>query len=240
MSVGSRIKEARKKINLTQEELADLIGVTKGAVANYENEVSTPKIEILYKLFGALKCDANYLYQDDMMQNVDVKDERYSVSETEIIKKYRVLNDRRKKIIDDTLDELYSYTISQPKKDKLVKYIDICKYDIAAGAGIGSYLQDQEYTLIRVPGNAVTTQADYAVGVSGKSMEPDFQDGDTVLVKSMPCINVGETGIFVVNGDAYIKKLGDGRLISTNKDYNDIVLSEYDTVTCLGKVVGKI
>ena len=69
MSIGSRIKEARKKRKLTQEELAALIGVTKGAVANYENEVSIPKIEILYKLFDALKCDANYLYQDDMVQN---------------------------------------------------------------------------------------------------------------------------------------------------------------------------
>ena len=60
MSIGSRIKEARYQQGLTQEELAKAIGVTKGAIANYENEVSTPKIELLYKLFAALHCDAKW------------------------------------------------------------------------------------------------------------------------------------------------------------------------------------
>ena len=60
MSIGSRIKELRIKRGITQEELAQQIGVTKGAIGNYENEVSSPKIELMYKLFEALDCDANY------------------------------------------------------------------------------------------------------------------------------------------------------------------------------------
>lgn len=66
MSIGSRIKEARKKQCLTQVDLASAIGVTKGAIANYENEVSVPKIELLVKLMKNLGVDANYLYQDDV------------------------------------------------------------------------------------------------------------------------------------------------------------------------------
>lgn len=66
MSIGSRIKEARKHRSLTQEELALSIGVTKGAIANYENEVSVPKIDLLIKLMQTLDVDANYLYQDDV------------------------------------------------------------------------------------------------------------------------------------------------------------------------------
>lgn len=73
MSIGSRIKEARIKNGLTQEDLASSIGVTKGAIANYENGVSTPKVELLFKLFTALNCDANYLYQDDMKILNDLK-----------------------------------------------------------------------------------------------------------------------------------------------------------------------
>ena len=64
MSIGSRIKEARMALNYTQSELAEALEITTGAVANYENEVSIPKPEILYKLMNVLKCDANYLYQD--------------------------------------------------------------------------------------------------------------------------------------------------------------------------------
>lgn len=66
MSIGSRIAEARKQRKLTQVELAQLLGVSKGAVANYENEFCTPKTEMMYKLFEVLQVDANYLYQDDM------------------------------------------------------------------------------------------------------------------------------------------------------------------------------
>ena len=43
MGIGKRIKEARNALNMTQEELAKKLGVTKGAIANYENETSHPK-----------------------------------------------------------------------------------------------------------------------------------------------------------------------------------------------------
>lgn len=66
MSIGSRIKERREELGITQVELAALIGVSKGSIGNYECGVSAPNEKILYKLFTALKCDANYLYQDDI------------------------------------------------------------------------------------------------------------------------------------------------------------------------------
>ena len=71
MSIATRIKERRNQLGLTQEKLASLINVTKGAIANYENGVSAPKTEIMCQLFSALECDANYLFQDDtsVLQN---------------------------------------------------------------------------------------------------------------------------------------------------------------------------
>ena len=66
MGIGKRIKEARLKKNLNQEELAKLIGVTASAIGNYENGVSHPKESVLYKLFEALEVEPNYLFQDEM------------------------------------------------------------------------------------------------------------------------------------------------------------------------------
>ena len=66
MGIGKRIKEARNALGLTQDELATILGVTKGAVANYENETSHPKEPIMYKMFDALNVDANFLFQDEM------------------------------------------------------------------------------------------------------------------------------------------------------------------------------
>ena len=72
MALSDRIKELRTALNLNQEELAKRLGVTKGAVGNYESGVSKPKIEVLIKMFDVLKTDANYLLQDEI-KNIDYK-----------------------------------------------------------------------------------------------------------------------------------------------------------------------
>lgn len=239
MAFKDSLKNFRANSGLTQQQIADAMGITKATYSGYETGRRQPDVAKIKQLAEILGISGDELLETGF-EIEKSSNNKFTTAEIKHIEKYRALNDRRKKIVDDVTEELYTITMSQSKKDKLAQYIEICKYNISAGAGIGSYLQDQEYTMVRVPGNVVTTQADFAVGISGDSMEPDFSDGDTVLVKSMPYINVGESGIFVVNGDAYFKQLGDGRLISTNKKYDDIVLSEYDTVTCLGKVLGKI
>ena len=68
MSIGHRLKEARLARHMKQEELAAAVGVTKGAIGNYETEVSSPKDSILIKLMDVLQVDANYIYQDYMQQ----------------------------------------------------------------------------------------------------------------------------------------------------------------------------
>ena len=113
MSIGSRLKEARKQKKFTQEELAARIGITKGAIANYENQVSTPKIEILFKLIQELGVDTNYIYQDyikfkdsDDSKDTDRSANLMSVQEALHLKKYRQLNIVWRKNSDEHLDDL--------------------------------------------------------------------------------------------------------------------------------------
>lgn len=75
MSIGQRLKEARISQNITQEELASAIGVSKGAIGNYETEVSSPKESILIKLMEVLHVDANFLYQDYMLSSHQLRDD---------------------------------------------------------------------------------------------------------------------------------------------------------------------
>lgn len=103
MSIGSRIKELRIKRGITQEELAKTIGVTKGAIANYENEVSSPKIDLMYKLFDALDCDANYLHQDDMKKSA-YKDTATPEEFEKLIKPFRNLDEHGQKTVTIVLE----------------------------------------------------------------------------------------------------------------------------------------
>ena len=66
MSFGSRLKDRRESLAMKQSELAEVLDVTNSAISNYENGVSFPKADVLYKVFEALQCDANYLFQDEM------------------------------------------------------------------------------------------------------------------------------------------------------------------------------
>lgn len=89
MPFGKRLKDARISRNMTQEELAKAIGVSKGAIGNYESEVSSPKETILIKLMKVLEIDANYLYQDYITSGNDLTDEERS-----LIQLYRGADDR--------------------------------------------------------------------------------------------------------------------------------------------------
>lgn len=56
-----KITELRKKLNLTQKQVADSIGVTVIAIQNYENQRRTPTIDILIKLADYFDVSLDYL-----------------------------------------------------------------------------------------------------------------------------------------------------------------------------------
>lgn len=65
MSFSSRLRQAREQADLTQQDFAKKLGVTKNAISNYENGVSSPKWDVLVKIFDVLQVEPNFLYQDD-------------------------------------------------------------------------------------------------------------------------------------------------------------------------------
>ena len=113
-------------------------------------------------------------------------------------------------------------------------------YDLGASAGTGVLLDSHYYEVAAMPDTPMTRKANFAVWVNGHSMEPEFNDGDLVLVRTQPAVDIGEIGIFIVNGDGFIKKQGEDKLISLNPDYDDVEISEWDEVYCKGKVLGKL
>lgn len=112
MSLNARIKERREQLGMSRPELAAKLGVTPSAIANYENSVSSPKIELLFKLFDALQCDANYLFQDEMTSPSAAA--MPTPAELEHIKKYRDLDDHGTRMVNMVLDEEYT-RISVPE-----------------------------------------------------------------------------------------------------------------------------
>ena len=66
MTFGEKIREERRKQNLTQKELADKIGVTNRVITSYETGKSFPRTRDAYKrIADALGINVNYLLSDD-------------------------------------------------------------------------------------------------------------------------------------------------------------------------------
>lgn len=58
---GNKILELRKQCNLSQSELAEMVGVTNKAVSKWETGSSKPKINVIRKLAALFKIDVNEL-----------------------------------------------------------------------------------------------------------------------------------------------------------------------------------
>jgi SOS-response transcriptional repressor LexA/DNA-binding Xre family transcriptional regulator len=113
-------------------------------------------------------------------------------------------------------------------------------YELPVSAGSGMFLDGVGTNEIMIPDNAKTGDADYALRISGNSMEPKYHNGDILLVEETDTVEVGEAGIFILDGAGYFKIFGGDRLISLNPEYSDIPLRDFDEVSCCGKVVGKL
>lgn len=115
MSFGSRLKEKRESLNITQPQLAEMLGVSKGAIGNWETDVNSPRATLLYDLFDILHCDANYLFQDEM-RDLKYKDKSTPEEFENIIKKYRDLDDHGREMVDFTLEKEYERSTALEKR----------------------------------------------------------------------------------------------------------------------------
>ena len=70
--LNGRIREIRMAKKMSQVELANILGVTKQSVSNWENDNIQPSIEMLIKLAKALSVSSDYLLGIDERRFLDV------------------------------------------------------------------------------------------------------------------------------------------------------------------------
>lgn len=114
------------------------------------------------------------------------------------------------------------------------------KFTLPVSAGLGEFLDGDDYESI-VAGEDVPSHADFALEISGDSMEPRFHDQQIVWVERTEELGNGEIGIFCLNGESHIKKLQDNKervfLISLNRSYKPIPVQPDDSFKILGRVL---
>lgn len=243
MSIGSRLIELRKDRGYSRKEFAEFIGIPVTTLRNYELGKREPGHPFIVQMAYMFNVSTDYLLclTDDkspIYVNSDLA--IFNEKEISVLKKYRALDEHGKDMVDIVLQKEYERRTEHAKEFIMLQPpLLIPYYGHVASAGTGQYVFDDiPPEMIEIENNMENMHVDFAIGVNGDSMEPTYHDGDTLLIKKQPEICTGEVGIFMINGEAYVKELGDGVLISHNKKYKDINLTE--NTVCIGKVLGKL
>ena len=107
MLLSNRIKEQRKKHNLTQEELGKLINVTKVSICCYEKGTRTPTMENFLDLIEILDLEPDYVLGRDKTVVSETKREYKLKMADEDIQIIKELKNNR---------ELYNKFTADPKR----------------------------------------------------------------------------------------------------------------------------
>lgn len=81
MTLGEKLKEARKQAGLTQEQLSEKLGVSRSAVAKWETDNGIPDVDNLKLLAKLLNVSVDYLLDNGETIDELVIREPYNLSE---------------------------------------------------------------------------------------------------------------------------------------------------------------
>lgn len=255
MDIVDRIRQLanQKEVSLTKIEKA--LGFGNGTIGKWvKQSPSCEKIKLVadylntstdYLIYGGgSTLDRDELLLLDNFRSLDSDYKNRVLERAETLKE--IYQTEKQKVIEMQTTQSNSNSNSEPDFPNDIteddedgeEYIYLPFFDLPVSAGTGVYLDSENTTKIRVPADEAIRRANYALRVSGDSMEPRYYDGDIVLVRQQQSVEIGEVGIFSYNDEGYIKLFGGNRLISLNPNYKDKEITESDSFFCLGKVIG--
>lgn len=220
--------------------VTDVLHLSSSKVTAWKNG-SIPKYEILNTIAGYFNVSVGTLFDGIKDSSTD----QLTADEQELIDVFKKLSPKSQGQVKEraiVLLELETPTepvAEEESEEQETIFIEFATLKASAGTG-EQLIDDPERDVIEVVKNEITMQAKFAIQIHGDSMEPEYSDGEIVLVKTQPQINVGQIGIFTVNDMGYIKKLGTDRLISINPEYDDIYFEEGQDIRCKGLVIGTL
>lgn len=245
--IGAILMQLRENAGKSREEVAELLGKSAKTIGHWETGYAQPDANTLFLLCVIYNADINESFGFPPSSKSTVK---YSPEAMQLARDYDSLNGHGKRMVRLVTDEekkrmeleakarkereaMEAGAIAEKGSDNVMpfrKSIQSCS------AGTGVYLGPEEFEIIYVAENELTLRGDFAVPVSGNSMEPTYHDGDILIIEATEDIPVGKIGLFTMDGEGYVKERGENTLLSLNPQYDPIPMRE--GIRCNGLVIG--
>lgn len=229
VAYGELIRSRRKQKGMNQEELGAMVRVGKNAVGAWESGRSRPDLSSVPVICEALGLSIEEFYGIHR----DTAEEQVPA---EFTVRYNALTEYHREVVLHEMDALLELQKGfVPQRRKLIR---LFRNELSACAGPSYEIGETQGEEVWVEETPLTAAADEMIRVSGDSMEPEFHDGDLVLIRHGASIRPGEIGIFTIGDAGYIKVYQRDGLHSLNPSYRTIAFQDGDEVRCVGKVLG--
>ena len=238
MNVGERIKQRRKDLKMSADELATSVGVSRSTIFRYEKgDIEKVGPDVLKKIADKLNVSPADLmgWDDTPVQELKIPTSPLVQKITE--KAVKLTAPRKQKVLDFTENQL------REQSNKVISLeenlFEFKVYEkLSAGTGF-SYFNDGNYDTVFYDKDL---DHDFASWVFGDSMEPKYMNGEVVLIKETGFDYDGAVYAVEWDGQTYIKKVykeKDGlRLVSINSKYKDKFAPFEEDPRIIGKIVG--
>jgi transcriptional regulator with XRE-family HTH domain len=100
--IGLRIKEARQRLNYSQEDLAKETSISRASISNIELGRHQPPLHVLYNITSKLKFDLQLLLPTHNEIQKQISKNKY----TDILKNIDYLDDDSKRSIEQIIENL--------------------------------------------------------------------------------------------------------------------------------------
>jgi len=236
MELYERLKSLRENNKLSKTELCKRLNVIYTTYNNWEVNASKPQIPDLCMIADFYNVTVDYLVGHSVKETPATEIQA-------LVQKYNKLSGKERRLVNILIDSISIISEEKELPDAntvisaapLTRKIPLFSQPASAGAGI--YLDDTDAEMISILDIPEYREAKMAIRVNGDSMTPEYKNGDVVLVSQQPSLDIGDIGIFIYNGEGYIKKLEKNGLVSLNPKYATIHVDELDFFKTVGKVL---
>ena len=87
MTLGEKIARQRRELNYTQEQLSDILGVSRQSISKWESDIAYPETDKLIELGKLFDCSMDYLLKEEITEKGGVQTSGFTKKVEEIKRK---------------------------------------------------------------------------------------------------------------------------------------------------------
>ncbi len=212
------LREERDKRKISQGQLSYKSGISVSIISKIEQGLRNPTVNTVLSMGKALGIDTMLLLEK---MNVVTKNE---------------IDLHVQEKVAEKLKENLEYIQEQNEDTKIIPIYN------SASAGVGRIAESIPDDYLSLPMKCIENTV--GIKINGDSMYPTITDGAIVILKKDTEVSDGEIGVFLLNDEAYVKRITRKDnfifLYSDNMLYKPIIVSEKDNFVICGKVIKTI